>query len=114
MDCRNRKKTIVYMPIRNPLNLFRGSNLTLAIETLWMFGTAEQNFACNFKSHVNPIPCNGFPARSAVGVQWAFSAPTVGHCIVIQWVYSVHYNALFAHCTLTGVIRGSLPLKVLG
>ncbi len=21
-----------------------------------------------------------FPARSAVGVQWAFSAPTVGHC----------------------------------
>ncbi len=39
---------IVYMPIRNPLNLFRGSNLTLPIENLWMFGTAKHNFACIF------------------------------------------------------------------
>ena len=52
---------------------------------------------------------------SQLKVQWAYSGHLVLlqwgavhglhaiHCIVLQWVHSAHYTALYAHCTSSWV-----------
>ncbi len=102
------------------------SILLQAINTFYAFFLRD-DIKCSSK-----IATLNYPARSAVGVQWAFSAPTVGQCTCtachLLWVYEKFTGssggglrkllwperplALRAHCTSSWVGKKFQFLKI--
>ncbi len=58
------------IPEDNPTSAHINTSLVVHIKTQASYGVLNNRVVLMWE----------IPARSAVGVQWAFSAPTVGHC----------------------------------